>query len=525
MIKIFLLFLSYIAITFSCFAQVSGDLMLNANFFQRDSSIGAANNSLYDNYLSGGENWLSLNYSTLGFDFRIRYDAFTNSNLHNPTQAYSDHGIGFWSVKKDIENLSITGGYIYDQFGSGLVFRSYEDRGLGIDNAIKGIHLKYQFNENWMIKAFAGQQKNKFSSFRPIIKGINTERYFNISDNLKINPGASFVNRTIDQTSMNILVSNINSLPLSERFYPKYNVYVYSFYNTAYLKNFSWYIEVAQKTQEAVKDYYSKLLLKPGHVYYTNLAYSKKGFGATIQYKETEYFPFRTSPNEVLLDGIINYLPPLTKLNTYRLPARYPASAQEWGEKGIQADIVLTPKKGHTFSANYSYITDLEDTLLYNEINAEYEIKINKNLHAALGTQIIKYNQARYQFKPGYPMVDALTPFMEILYKVKKNQSLRIEFQYMRTKQDYGSWAYGLLEYNIAPKWSIAIIDMYNIEPNPKVTKEKNHYYTMFISLTKGANRFTLSYVKQVEGVVCTGGVCRLEPAFSGIKFTVNSSF
>jgi len=34
--------------------QLSGDLMMYFNFFQRDSSINAANNPLYDNFLIGG---------------------------------------------------------------------------------------------------------------------------------------------------------------------------------------------------------------------------------------------------------------------------------------------------------------------------------------------------------------------------------------------------------------------------------------------------------------------------------------
>ena len=41
----------------------------------------------------------------------------------------------------------------------------------------------------------------------------------------------------------------------------------------------------------------------------------------------------------------------------------------------------------------------------------------------------------------------------------------------------------------------------------------------------KNANRFQLRYVKQVEGIVCSGGICRLEPAFSGVKFSMSSNF
>ncbi|RME94770.1 MAG: hypothetical protein D6772_14145, partial [Bacteroidetes bacterium] len=73
--------------------------------------------------------------------------------------------------------------------------------------------------------------------------------------------------------------------------------------------------------------------------------------------------------------------------------------------------------------------------------------------------------------------------------------------------------------------------DMFNVDPgkNSPVDdsgqKASLHYPRFDVYYTTGPNRFALSYVKQVEGVVCTGGICRLEPAFSGVKFSANTSF
>ena len=76
---------------------------------------------------------------------------------------------------------------------------------------------------------------------------------------------------------------------------------------------------------------------------------------------------------------------------------------------------------------------------------------------------------------------------------------------------------------------------MYLINPNnnydnPNYTgvgfsQKSNHYYNVFTSYTKGANRFSIAYVKQVDGINCSGGVCRYEPAFSGMKASITSSF
>ena len=66
---------------------------------------------------------------------------------------------------------------------------------------------------------------------------------------------------------------------------------------------------------------------------------------------------------------------------------------------------------------------------------------------------------------------------------------------------------------------------MYNITPNKVHVEKALHYPNLFMAYTKGPNRFTAQYVKQVEGINCTGGVCRYEPAFSGFKMGVTSTF
>ncbi|MCD6064407.1 MAG: hypothetical protein K0R82_2318, partial [Flavipsychrobacter sp.] len=186
---------------------LSGDLMMNANFFERDSLINADGNPLYDNYLSGGEAWLGLRYYNKGFTATLRADAFHNSNLLNPVQAFSGFGIGAWSLSKEFHNLTVTAGYIYDQIGSGILFRAYEDRGLLIDNALVGVHLKYKVSDNLYAKAFTGQQKFLFDRYQPIIKGANVEGEINLGDKAHLTPGVGILNRTLDQLSMNQVVS------------------------------------------------------------------------------------------------------------------------------------------------------------------------------------------------------------------------------------------------------------------------------------------------------------------------------
>jgi len=103
------------------------------------------------------------------------------------------------------------------------------------------------------------------------------------------------------------------------------------------------------------------------------------------------------------------------------------------------------------------------------------------------------------------------------------NRNEKLTGKEIKKTQDEGDWLFGLVEFNIAPKWSFSISDMYNLG-NPDEAL-RVHFPIYFIGYTAGANRFTASYAKQVDGIICTGGVCRFEPAFSGVKFTMSSSF
>lgn len=504
--------------------SLSGDLMLNANFFQRDTSIKASGNQLYDNYLSGGEAWMGLRYTNYGFTGYLRLDVFNNSNLKNPTQAFSGFGIGAWSISKEFKGLTITGGYIYDQIGSGMIFRSYEDRGLNIDNALEGIRLQYKLGDHVSLKGFTGQQKNMFERYNPIIKGFNAEGDWQLSDNVHITPGLGVLNRTLDKASMDNIVSNINTMPEADKFIPKYNMYAFTAYNTLMAGDFTWYIEGAYKTKDQISDYVGNLIFKPGNVVYSTLSYARKGIAVTLTGKRTENFVERTSPNQTQLDGVINWQPLVAQIRTQRVIARYSPASQDLSEMSFNGTVLLSPSDDYDFNLSYTHINTLDDIKLYREIWAETNIRSVENTIIDAGVQILQYNQAYYQFHPGTPMLKAVTPFAEVTYSFSPKKSLEVQAQYMATKQDYGSWLYLGAEFDIAPKWAFAASDMYNIKPaNPN--NPAKHYYNVFVSYTKGAHRFSLAYVKQVDGINCTGGVCRYEPAFSGLKLNITSSF
>ncbi len=510
--------------------NLSGDVMANVNFFQRDTSINAANNPLYDNLLSGGEAWMSVRYSNYGFTGFLRLDAFNNSNLRVPTAPMSGFGLGAWSVSKEWKGLTATGGYIYDQIGSGILFRAYEDRGLLIDNALVGISLKYQLTPDVMIKGFTGQQKNIFERYNPIIKGLNIEGNTQAGKNVYLTPGFGMLNRTMDATSMSSVVNSINNMDTSKRFVPKYNMYAFTLYNTLTAGDFSWYVEGAYKTQEAIAnplDPTKANVLEnlSGNIIYSTLSYARKGIAVTLTGKRSEHFVMRTSPNEILNFGMLNWQPIVAQIRPQRLIARYTPPSLDYSELAGSGNVMIAPNDKIDIDLTYTHINTLAGLKLYREVYGEANFRnLGDKVLLDIGAQYLEYNQEFYQLKPGAGIVKAITPFAELTWRVKKNQSFKVQAQYMNTQQDFGSWAFLGLEYAIAPKWSFAASDMYNIDPK-RTDITGRHFYNMFVAYTQGAHRFTIAYVKQVEGVNCTGGVCRYEPAFNGVRLGITSSF
>lgn len=522
--------------------QLSGNFQMNTRFYERDSTRGAYGTPFYEYLFYGADSWLNLNYRISGFDIGIRFDGFLNSQLINPVRETNAAAIGRWYVTKDIDKLRVSVGYLYDQFGSGLIYRSFENRPLGIDQSLFGASVTYKLNNNWQIKGTTGRLKRQLNPdqttvelYKPVIKGINLEGYVAVNEKVSLSPGIAALGRTMDSKTMQGLATEINSyVDSSKRFVPNYNTYAFNLYNNLNVGNFSWYIEGALKTKDVLRDVAGTLIQpKHGYVVLQNLGYTRKGLGILLQTRYIKSFDMRTSPNETFNQGLLNFMPPLARQNSSRLLARYAPATQLLGEMAIQADVTYTPKKGLTFNANYSLLENLDRERLYNEIYLDCEIKpLKKKYKMTVGVQSLDYNRFVYQQKEGF--VNSLTPFVDFSYKLNKKTAIKSELSYMITKrdvrlfgkedphpdqlQDFGDWAWAMVELTVAPHWAFSASDMYTIGKDI-------HYPTFAAFFTQKASRFGVTYTKQPEGIVCTGGVCRFEPAFSGVKIDVTSSF
>src|SRR5690606_34636267 len=110
-----------------------------------------------------------------------------------------------------------------------------------------------------------------------------------------------------------------NNLPVEDRFQPTSNTYVLTGAFTMNWKNLAWASEFCYKTKEALRNPFTlNLFGSDGNLFFTSLGYSQKGLGINMQYKRVETYQFRSSPENLLLNGQLTYLPSITRQNVYR---------------------------------------------------------------------------------------------------------------------------------------------------------------------------------------------------------------
>ena len=521
---------------------LSGNFRLNADFYDRDSAIGAANIPNYDYNKSSANSWLQVNYTNpeWGFDASIRADLNYNSMLQNPPANITASGIGYWFLRKKVDDLEVTVGSIYEQYGTGSALRAFEDRSQGIDNSIFGAKIVYNFSESLRVRALAGVQKgiiqegNIFNLTKPFVKAANIEYSKKIKEDFTVNLGASIVNRTLDVATRNAVNSSNDKI---EPFSARYNTVVYQLYNTLSKGNITWYVEGAYKSPEAIFDPITlKYMQKGGSNLYTSLSYSIPKFGVTAQARRSDNFQFLSyttlssnfSENN---NRSLAFITPINRQNSLRLPARFQIAPQAMGEMATSIDFTFSPFKKVAFNLSLCLIdsTNMSNPY-YREVYFDVEFKklMDGKMKAHFGAQYAYYNQLLYM-REGEKDVKGYTFFAEASYKLNRKHSLRAELQYQHAEKELGQSIFALIEYNIAPKWSFSVTDLYNFNPNPNYFiqeyRTSHHFYSVFAAYTKDVTRITLGYVKQLQGIVCTGGVCRIEPAFSGIRMQLTTSF
>jgi hypothetical protein len=512
--------------------QLHGNFNVDAQVYQEDLDIGAE----VPAEKMGLNSYANFLYTRGNFIAGIRYEGYMNAMLGFDSR-YDGVGIPYRFITYRNDNLEITVGNFYEQFGSGLIFRSYEDKSLGIDNAIDGLRIKLNPYKGVYLKGFTGKQRSFFDFGPGIVRGIDGELFINkIFESLANSKsqfilGGSFVSKyQKDEDVVYNLPENVGAF--AGRF---------SFIRGGF--NLSG--EYGYKYPDPQSDV--NYITKYGDILLVNATYSKKGFGAYLSIKRVDNMSFRSDRTASLNDLKINYIPAITLTHTYSLAAMYPYATQASGELGMRGELMYYFTKGSSLGGKYGtnvvihfsrvnslkktptatiegYKTDyfaIGDELYFQDFNIKVHKKINSKWKTDISYLNIIYNKDVIQGLAGYGIVYANVGIADVTYKLKPRHTLRMEVQALFTEQDHGDWSMALLEYTIAPKWFINFSDQYNHGNSEK----KNHYYNIAAGYKKGANRIQLGYGRQRAGIVCVGGVCRNVPASSGFNISITSSF
>jgi hypothetical protein len=534
-------------------SNLTGNIESTFQYLREDSLIGAnlpPEKGLLNSYMN-------VFYTNGNFKAGMRLESYM-PRINGYPDRFDGTGIGMRYVGYNNDFVDVTLGHFYEQFGSGLLFRAYEDRALGYDNVMDGMRLIFRPIKGVVLKGVYGSQRQDFIAGRivqasGIVRGIDGEIHLNdVISLLKEKPlditlGGTFLSKyQIDDNDLLKLPENVGS---------------YGGRTTIRYKKIMFSGEYVMKENDPSSD--NGYIYNKGHAALLNLNYSQKGLGISLSAKSTDNMSFRSDRTQALQVDLINYLPALNKTHTYNLVASlYPYATQLNGEVAYQAEVLYTfPKKskiggkyGTTVNANFSnayqpyqdysnynpsdstgitYKSSLfstSSTLFWQDINVSISKKLSKSFSFILSYYNIKLNNDVAKVSETEDSKGIINPNIfvaDLSYKINKNHAIRVELQSLTNShqfaRDKGDWATAVIEYNYKSNWVIGLMDQYNYS-NPE--KELQiHYIIGTVGYVKGATRLMASYGRQRAGLFCVGGVCRFVPASNGLTFTFTQSF
>lgn len=520
--KYFVLLLS-LAVVPATYGQIGGHL--TGSF--ESNSIGYVNDKGLDPQKAvspedhfGSNNYLKVDYFNGRFSAGVQVEGYLPA-LQGYDIATYGNGSHFLLATKYVQwqdqNYSLRVGDIFEQFGNGLIFRSYEDRALGFNNSIEGVWGSYNFGGYVNVKALWGRPRLYDDYADSYVRGADAE--ISLSDIFTwydgtATLGGSFVNR-------------YESIGEESPFYDviKPNLNLYSVHGEVGWKGFNLRGEYAEKGDdiESVANAPAK-----GRAYLAEIGYSRPRLSVLGAFRRLEHMNTLLTINGEGTGNVLNYLPALTRQYTYMLANLNPYQVSTAGETGGQADVYYTlcsssnRDRYWNFHANFSTyystkeITNGESTLLWRDINADVERQWNKKFKTTLLVSVQEWSPSHGMTRRTY----ASNIFvLDMTYKFNRQKSIRAELQYLYSEDSEGDWMAALVEFNIAPKWSFYLSDMYNNG------ETDIHYYNGGFSYTRNRTRLQLSYGRNRAGYLCSGGVCRHTPAYTGVNLMLTSSF
>jgi len=519
--------------------EVHGSFQADAQYYNQDTTIGA--DKIPEAIAVNA--FMEMRYTNKNFEAGMRYELFM-PQMQGYDSRWKGNGFGYRYLRYKNERVDVTAGNFYEQFGSGMILRSYQEWNLGFDNSLDGVRVKYKMKA-LTITGLVAKQRYYWDVGPGLIRGIDGQLSVNdlfnkmADSKTRLFLGYSFVSRYQSD------LDPIYKLPE--------NVAAEAARMELFRGGFHYKLEVGWKINDPNAS--NNMIYKGGNAVITELGYSQKGFGFTLQAERVDNMDFRSNRASTGFDLPVGYIPAMTRQHAYSLAAMYPYASQANSQMGLQATLIYKIKKksalggkyGTNININYSiansiYKEKVNDTiaigqpgtlgykskffkvgddLYFTDFNIKIQRKINRKWNISFMYMNVFYNMFINEGHAA-PNVYANIFIGDFWWKFKPYNSLHLELQQLTTKQDEGNWTSAMLEYNNRGFFAAAIM-LFN---QGEAGKSNSSVYPFITTgFTRKATRISVSYGKQREGIVCVGGVCRAVPASNGFALSMSSSF
>ena len=450
------------------------------------------------------------------------------------------------------DDYSVTAGTFYEQLGSGLLFRSWEDRALGLNNAILGARATYRFRDIFNVRVFGGVPRMGKLSVSTYNMEAEKTSVFGLGLTKTAVAAADAGVSLSDCFGWDRLMLSVEGSLLYK--YEKMSEYLVS--EGFRTNNVGWsgrvnldidgfYFRgeyVGAGVQEQMSTYARK-----ANAQLLELGYNAGGLGISLSARRLFSMNqkiYTCSPDGFIAYdyynqsvNVLSYCPALCTQYTYMLANLTPYMPLTDGEAGGQLDAFynfrrgtkIGGKRGMKVHANFSTYYSLGDT---GQLRMwDLSLDVEKQWTRKFKTTFMYSAQEHNRYLMGTVRTDSGTSEAELyigqshtfvadlLYKWTSKFSTRLELQYLASKGYQKDWMAALLEVSLAPHWSVFASDMYNHGSS------RMNYYNAGLSYAYRWVRVAAGYGRYRAGFICSGGVCREIPAYTGANLTLTATF
>jgi len=436
------------------------------------------------------ENWLDVSYQFGGFRTGVTLNSQAPSEEGDRSNEISQRFFEFSSG-----DFNIRAGHFYGIFGRGLIFNAYEDRTVRVNTSLDGLTASVN----------KGRIKGTIFSGTPSFRELDIR-----ATDWEVDAGMG-------------LQVGITGLTYQSD----------DFVNDEGQVKRDWAVATRVRQNFGFGDYYfeyggTQEKYDPsrdnppfsdgwehGSALYGNLNLYHGPF--SVSWETSDYDKYEIVPRA---DGNIalNRPPALAREFTWTLLNRAPHTLNANDERGHNLDLLVSGVSGWTILASGANLENHEGKTVY---------------QLAFGS-VEKERLGDFRLKGGFGYQDSeglrQTVVGELTWFATSTRSLSLQAEHQHVRLgggpgfDLGAYdeQWFKLEYEMAPLWAFAAI----LETNNKFEEQRHPGEEegpfpagqISYTLTRGGN-LNLWAGKRQAGFLCSGGVCKFEPAFEGVEF------